>query len=101
MLPQSKPKPVIKNTRDIIKKYIGKQAHDAMVIMEHRVPGATDMEKRAWCRRAVINAVEMYDQRLPVFGCVADNIIVDAIEKQFVDEIVDVVWNSIENEVHK
>ncbi len=61
------------------------------------LPGETSQERRAFCKRKVMQAVEALDDKLPLVGLLADCEIIDALEKQLVADIVDRALDGIEH----
>lgn len=56
---------------------------------EVTLPGATGPEKKAWAKKVLLEAIEKYDDRLPVIGLWMDLPIVDALERSGVDWAVE------------
>lgn len=70
----------------------------AMRRLERLLPGDTGAERRAFCKRQLVRAVEAVDDKLPLVGLLADSEIVDALEKRLIEDIVERVLEEPEPE---
>jgi hypothetical protein len=66
---------------------------DVLDTCEKILPGKTDREKKAWCVRRVREALEMFDNYIPLIGMFLDNPVVDDLEAQAVNLLVDWAWD--------
>lgn len=54
--------------------------------------GKTGAEKKAWVVKQVLKVLEVFDNRLPVFGALLDLPLVDNLEEWAVGQVVELCW---------
>lgn len=87
-------KTLIQNTRDVIGGALSvaslkRAGHFLAAEADRWLPGGTGAEKKAWAKAQLGQALEAYDDRIPVIGAFMDLPAVDAIERSGIDMAVE------------